>query len=52
MRRGSAVPALAGLLADALPERGGRVDWGELALVQEDGRREIGLSFFARWSRG
>jgi 23S rRNA (cytosine1962-C5)-methyltransferase len=45
-------PALAGLLADALPERGGRIDWGELALVQEDGTREIGLSFFARWSRG
>jgi 23S rRNA (cytosine1962-C5)-methyltransferase len=44
-------PALAGLLADALPQRGGRVDWGELALVQEDGMREIGLSFFARWTR-
>jgi 23S rRNA (cytosine1962-C5)-methyltransferase len=43
--------ALAHLLADALAERGGRIDWGELALVEDgaDGR-EIGLSFFARWS--
>jgi 23S rRNA (cytosine1962-C5)-methyltransferase len=43
-------PALAGLLSEALAQRGGRIDWGELALVQEDGTREIGLSFFARWS--
>ena len=44
-------PALAHLLAEAAGERGGRVDWGELTLV-EDGEdpREIGLSFFARWS--
>ena len=43
--------ALAHLLAEAVAERGGRIDWGELALV-EDGAapREIGLSFFARWS--
>ena len=44
-------PALAGLLADALPGRGGRIDWGELALVQDDGAREIGMSFYARWTR-
>jgi len=44
-------PALAGMLSEALAGRGGRIDWGELALVQEDGKREIGLSFFARWSR-
>ena len=48
-------PALAHLLADAMPGRGGRVDWGELALVEEargaEQPREIGLSFFARWSR-
>lgn len=44
-------PALAHLLAEAVGERGGRIDWGELALA-EDGEhgREIGLSFFARWS--
>ncbi|MBS0334973.1 MAG: class I SAM-dependent rRNA methyltransferase [Proteobacteria bacterium] len=41
--------ALSGLLAEALRGRGGRIEWGELALVQEDGRREIGMSFFARW---
>ncbi len=42
--------ALSGLLADKLKGRGGRIEWGELALVQEDGAREIGMSFFARWS--
>ncbi len=42
--------ALAHLLSDACAERGGRIDWGELVLVEEDGGREIGLSFFARWS--
>ena len=41
--------ALSGLLADKLAGRGGRIEWGELALVQQDGRREIGMSFFARW---
>jgi 23S rRNA (cytosine1962-C5)-methyltransferase len=46
-------PALAHLLAEAVGERGGVVDWGELTLCEdgEDGEdgREIGLSFFARW---
>ena len=42
--------SLAHLLAEAIGERGGRIDWGELALVEEGGGREIGLSFFARWS--
>ena len=41
--------ALSGLLAETLAGRGGRIEWGELALVQEDGAREIGMSFFARW---
>jgi len=41
--------ALSGLLADKLKGRGGAIDWGELALVQADGAREIGMSFFARW---
>ncbi|HEY0437177.1 MAG TPA: class I SAM-dependent methyltransferase [Phenylobacterium sp.] len=43
--------ALSGLLADKLKGRGGSIEWGELALVQEDGTREIGMSFFARWQR-
>lgn len=42
--------ALAGLLGEALGDRGGRIDWGELALMEEGGRRGAGLSFFARWS--
>jgi 23S rRNA (cytosine1962-C5)-methyltransferase len=42
--------ALAGLLAEALAGRGGTIDWGELALMEEGGRRGVGLSFFARWS--
>jgi len=47
--------SLAHLLAEALPGRGGAIDWGELALAESapDPRapppREIGLSFFARW---
>lgn len=44
--------SLAHLMAEVLSDRGGRIDWGELAL-KEDGSegRAIGLSFFARWSR-
>ena len=43
--------SLAHLMAQATANRGGRIDWGELAL-SEDGpdARAIGLSFFARWS--
>ena len=43
--------ALGNALVDALPGRGGVVDWGELVL-QEDAPdpRALGLSFFARWS--
>jgi len=41
--------ALSGLLAERLKGRGGAIEWGELTLVQEDGAREIGMSFFARW---
>lgn len=43
--------SLAHLMREAIGERGGRIDWGELAL-SEDGpeARAIGLSFFARWS--
>jgi 23S rRNA (cytosine1962-C5)-methyltransferase len=42
--------ALAYLLAAELEGRGGRVDWGELALAEERSDRQIGLSFFARWT--
>ena len=42
--------ALAGLLSDVLKARGGALNWGELALVEEAGDRQIGLSFFARWT--
>lgn len=43
--------ALAHLLAQELKGRPGRIDWGELTLVEESERAaEIGLSFFARWS--
>ena len=42
--------ALAGLLSDRLAGRGGTIEWGELALQEAGGEREIGLSFFARWA--
>lgn len=42
--------ALAGLLAETLASRGGRIEWGELALEEERGDRAVGMSFFARWS--
>ena len=43
--------SLAHQMREATSSRGGRIDWGELAL-SEDGSdaRAIGLSFFARWS--
>jgi 23S rRNA (cytosine1962-C5)-methyltransferase len=43
--------SLAHQMKEATVDRGGRIDWGELAL-SEDGpdARAIGLSFFARWS--
>lgn len=42
--------ALAGLLAEKLDGRGGRIEWGELALEEQRGDRAIGMSFYARWS--
>lgn len=42
--------ALSGLLAETLKGRGGRIEWGELALVEAAGDRQVGMSFFARWS--
>ena len=44
--------AVGSLLREALPGREGRIDWGELALVEQGGERAVGLSFFARWSVG
>jgi 23S rRNA (cytosine1962-C5)-methyltransferase len=41
--------SMAGLMAQAV-NRPGRIDWGELALVEQAGVRQVGLSFFARWS--
>ena len=41
--------ALASLMAQALEGRGGTIDWGELALIEDAGQRGMGLSFFARW---
>ncbi|THD75302.1 MAG: class I SAM-dependent rRNA methyltransferase [Phenylobacterium sp.] len=43
--------ALSGLLAEVLKDRAGTIEWGELALVEEAGDRQIGMSFYARWSR-
>ena len=42
--------ALAHLLAAELNGRGGHIAWGELALQEEASDRQIGLSFFARWT--
>jgi 23S rRNA (cytosine1962-C5)-methyltransferase len=42
--------SMASLLSEAMAGRGGRIDWGELALIEEAGDRGVGLSFFARWS--
>ena len=43
--------SLAHLMGEALAGRSGQIDWGELALVEDAADpREIGLSFFARWS--
>lgn len=42
--------ALASLLAEALDGRGGRIEWGELALAEDVGDRVIGMSFYARWA--
>jgi 23S rRNA (cytosine1962-C5)-methyltransferase len=42
--------ALGSLLAEKLAGRGGTIEWGELALVEDGGAREIGMSFYGRWS--
>ncbi|HEX3700037.1 MAG TPA: class I SAM-dependent methyltransferase [Phenylobacterium sp.] len=42
--------ALSGLLAQVLKDRAGAIEWGELALVEKAGDRQVGMSFYARWS--
>lgn len=42
--------ALASLVQSALSGRAGCIDWGELALIEENSDRGVGLSFFARWT--
>ena len=42
--------SLSGLLAQELAGRPGRIDWGELTLAEQAGDRQVGLSFFGRWS--
>ena len=46
--------SLSHLMAEAITGRAGRIEWGELALVEEPAPdrplREFGLSFFARWT--
>jgi 23S rRNA (cytosine1962-C5)-methyltransferase len=43
--------SLAHMMAEATTDRGGVIDWGELALSEQGAdARVIGLSFFARWS--
>ncbi len=42
--------AMGSLLREAMEGRSGRIDWGELALVEQSGERAVGLSFFARWT--
>jgi 23S rRNA (cytosine1962-C5)-methyltransferase len=42
--------SLASLVSQSLGGRGGQVDWGELALIEQGRGLGAGLSFFARWS--
>jgi 23S rRNA (cytosine1962-C5)-methyltransferase len=42
--------ALSSLMLSKLPGRPGVIDWGELTLVEEAADRQIGMSFYGRWS--
>ncbi|MBS0491935.1 MULTISPECIES: class I SAM-dependent methyltransferase [unclassified Phenylobacterium] len=42
--------ALSSLCAAKLCGRAGAIDWGELTLVEDAGDRQIGMSFYGRWS--
>lgn len=42
--------ALSSLMLSKLPGRAGVIDWGELTLVEDVPDRQIGMSFYGRWS--
>lgn len=42
--------ALSSLMLSKLPGRAGAIDWGELTLVEDAPDRQIGMSFYGRWS--
>lgn len=42
--------ALSSLCSAKLAGRSGTIDWGELTLVEDAGERQIGMSFYGRWS--
>ena len=42
--------ALSSLMLSKLPSRPGVIDWGELTLVEQAADRQIGMSFYGRWS--
>jgi len=42
--------ALSGLMAEAMQDRPGAIEWGELSLIENGGGRGVGLSFFSRWT--
>jgi len=42
--------AIDGLVRDILADRGGLIDSGELAIVEQSGGRALGTSLFTRWS--
>jgi 23S rRNA (cytosine1962-C5)-methyltransferase len=42
--------ALSSLCSAKLAGRAGTIDWGELTLVEDAGDRQIGMSFYGRWS--
>ena len=46
----ASLAALSGLLSEKLQGRGGQIEWGELALVEDSEDRQIGMSFYARWA--
>lgn len=42
--------AFDGLMRDVMANRGGTIESGELAILEETGRRALGTSLYARWS--
>jgi 23S rRNA (cytosine1962-C5)-methyltransferase len=41
--------ALDGLMREALADKGGTIESGELAITEQSGRRSIGTSLYSRW---